>query len=86
MRQFSQINELIDALSEQRVVDTLLRASWCLRDSRVVEMLLGKGIFVGQGAEALGSNSRRRRKVSEARAGQPGERAVFAEELAGISA
>jgi hypothetical protein len=50
------------------------------------QQLLGKGIFAGQGAEALASNSRRRRKVSEACAGQPGELAVFAEELAGISA
>ena len=53
-------------------------------------MLLVKGISAGQGAEAQGSNQssgfglgEEAAEVSEARAGQPGERAVFGEELAG---
>ena len=57
---------------------------------RVVEMLLGEGIFAGQGAEAQRGNQsggfglrEEAAEVSEARAGQPGERAVFGEEIAG---
>ena len=55
-------------------------------------MLLVKGISAGQGAEAHGSNQssgfglslrEEAAEVSEARAGQAGERAVFGEELAG---
>ena len=53
-------------------------------------MLLGEGIFAGQGAEAQRGNQsggfglrEEAAEVSEARAGQPGERAVFGEEIAG---
>src|SRR5580704_12847723 len=57
---------------------------------RVVEMLLGEGIFAGQGAEAQRGNQsggfglrEEAAEVSEARTCQPGERAVLGEELAG---
>ena len=90
LRKFFKLDEPTTGIKQDDCEDFAIKGAHFRTESvinafRVVEMLLGEGIFAGQGAEAQGSNQssgfglrEEAAEVSEARTCQPGERAVSA--------